>query len=55
MPRVRKALARGADVADVGCNRGRALIEIAKAFPNSRYVGYDVLETPCNNLHELTP
>src|SRR5437016_4779399 len=32
MPRVREALERGADVADVGCNRGCALIKLAQAF-----------------------
>ena len=44
MPRVREALERGVDVADVGCNRGRALIKLAGAFPRSRFVGYDVFE-----------
>jgi SAM-dependent methyltransferase len=44
MPRVREALERGADVADVGCNRGRALIKLAQAFPRSRFVGYDVFQ-----------
>ena len=44
MPRVRDALERGADVADVGCNRGRALVKLAQAFPRSRFVGYDVFE-----------
>lgn len=44
MPRVREALERGADVADVGCNRGRAVIELARAFPRSRFVGYDMFE-----------
>ncbi|HEY1276245.1 MAG TPA: class I SAM-dependent methyltransferase [Thermoleophilaceae bacterium] len=44
MPRVREALERGVDVADVGCNRGRALIKLARAFPRSRFVGYDVFE-----------
>ena len=42
MPDVRAHLERGADVADVGCGRGRALIKLAQAFPRSRYVGYDV-------------
>ena len=31
-------------VADVGCGRGRGLIKMGQAFPNSRYVGYDVFE-----------
>src|SRR5262249_10150061 len=42
MPDVRARLERGADVADVGCGTGRALLTLAAAFPNSRYVGYDV-------------
>jgi SAM-dependent methyltransferase len=41
MPDVRAHLERGADVADVGCGRGRALIKLAQAFPKSRYVGFD--------------
>jgi 2-polyprenyl-3-methyl-5-hydroxy-6-metoxy-1,4-benzoquinol methylase len=41
MPAVQLALERGANVADVGCGRGRALIKLAQAFPNSRFVGYD--------------
>jgi len=32
----------GIDVADVGCGRGRALVKMAKAFPRSTFVGYDV-------------
>jgi 2-polyprenyl-3-methyl-5-hydroxy-6-metoxy-1,4-benzoquinol methylase len=44
MPRVRAALEQGADVADVGCNRGRALMKLAAAFPRSRFVGYDIFE-----------
>jgi SAM-dependent methyltransferase len=35
-------LEAGIDVADVGCGRGRALVKMAKAFPRSRFVGYDV-------------
>jgi SAM-dependent methyltransferase len=41
MPDVKAHLARGCDVADVGCGRGRGLIKLAQAFPRSRYVGYD--------------
>jgi 2-polyprenyl-3-methyl-5-hydroxy-6-metoxy-1,4-benzoquinol methylase len=44
MPRVKDALERGAEVADVGCNRGRALMKLAQAFPRSRFVGYDIFE-----------
>jgi 2-polyprenyl-3-methyl-5-hydroxy-6-metoxy-1,4-benzoquinol methylase len=31
----------GASVADVGCGRGAALILMARAFPRSRFVGFD--------------
>jgi 2-polyprenyl-3-methyl-5-hydroxy-6-metoxy-1,4-benzoquinol methylase len=41
MPAVGELLRAGADVADVGCGRGKALITLAKAFPASSYVGYD--------------
>ncbi|HEY7124436.1 MAG TPA: class I SAM-dependent methyltransferase [Ktedonobacterales bacterium] len=42
MPAVQAKLERGALVADVGCGHGRALIKLAQAFPQSRYVGYEV-------------
>jgi 2-polyprenyl-3-methyl-5-hydroxy-6-metoxy-1,4-benzoquinol methylase len=41
MPDVHKKLQSGAKVADVGCGRGKALLALAKAFPKSKYVGYD--------------
>ncbi|HVM15030.1 MAG TPA: methyltransferase domain-containing protein [Egibacteraceae bacterium] len=41
MPEVEAALRRGARVADVGCGRGRGLIRLAEAYPDSTYVGYD--------------
>lgn len=34
-------LKAGIDVADVGCGAGQALIQMAKAFPNSRFTGFD--------------
>jgi SAM-dependent methyltransferase len=42
MPEVEAKLNQGADVADIGCGRGRALVKMAQAFPKSRYTGYDV-------------
>jgi 2-polyprenyl-3-methyl-5-hydroxy-6-metoxy-1,4-benzoquinol methylase len=42
MPNVQALLARGVEVADVGCGGGHALIALAQAYPNSRYTGYDV-------------
>lgn len=44
MPVVRAKLEQGAEVADVGCGRGRALIKLAQAYPNAHYVGYDNFE-----------
>ncbi|TIV24113.1 MAG: class I SAM-dependent methyltransferase, partial [Mesorhizobium sp.] len=34
-------LERGIDVADVGCGHGTSTVLMAKAFPNSRFVGFD--------------
>jgi SAM-dependent methyltransferase len=44
LPEMPEALAKlqgGATVADIGCGSGRALIALARAFPSSRFVGYD--------------
>lgn len=41
MPDVVAMLERGVDVADVGCGRGTALMMMAKAFPHSRFWGFD--------------
>ncbi|REJ74768.1 MAG: class I SAM-dependent methyltransferase [Acidobacteria bacterium] len=38
---VQQRLEAGADVADVGCGGGVALLTMAQAFPNSRFTGYD--------------
>jgi len=45
LPHVREKLERGALVADVGCGSGRALLKLAQAFPNSRFVGFDAFES----------
>lgn len=36
-------LAAGIDVLEVGCGAGRAIHVMARAYPNSRFVGYDLL------------
>jgi SAM-dependent methyltransferase len=43
MPEVQAKLERGALVADVGCGQGHALLALAQAYPQSRFVGYDLL------------
>jgi SAM-dependent methyltransferase len=45
LPRLRDALDRGANVADIGCGSGRALITLAQAYPHGRYTGFDVYPT----------
>jgi len=44
LPGVVPALEAGAQVADVGCGAGVALLAMAKAFPKSTFHGYDVSE-----------
>jgi SAM-dependent methyltransferase len=41
VPGLREKLEGGIDVLDVGCGSGRAMITLAKAFPNSHFAGYD--------------
>jgi SAM-dependent methyltransferase len=42
VPGSAEALAAGIDVLDVGCGRGRALLRMARAWPKSRFAGYDL-------------
>ncbi len=44
VPGLSERLEKGIDVLDVGCGSGRALNLMARTFPNSRFVGYDLSE-----------
>lgn len=44
VPGLTGRLEAGIDVLDVGCGSGRALNLMARSFPNSRFVGYDLSE-----------
>jgi SAM-dependent methyltransferase len=41
-PDLKRRLEEGIDVADIGCGRGHAANVMARAFPRSRFVGYDI-------------
>jgi len=42
VPGLIERLETGIDVLDLGCGRGRALMQLAGWFPNSRFTGYDL-------------
>ena len=44
VPGLEEKLKAGIDVLDIGCGSGLALIEMAAAFPESRFMGYDISE-----------
>ncbi len=44
VPGLTDKLAGGIEVLDVGCGRGRAIIQLAKLYPASRFAGYDFSE-----------
>lgn len=44
VPDLTERLEKGIDVLDVGCGSGRALNLMARTFPNSRFLGYDLSE-----------
>jgi 2-polyprenyl-3-methyl-5-hydroxy-6-metoxy-1,4-benzoquinol methylase len=49
VPHVSEQLEAGIDVLDVGCGSGLALMEMAAAFPASRFTGYDFSEEAIGN------
>jgi ubiquinone/menaquinone biosynthesis C-methylase UbiE len=44
VPKLTKSLRDGIDAADFGCGKGHFVNVMAKAFPNSRFTGYDFLD-----------
>ncbi|MDF1744798.1 MAG: class I SAM-dependent methyltransferase [Gimesia sp.] len=44
VPGLEEKLNAGMDVLDIGCGSGLALIEMAAAFPKSRFTGFDISE-----------
>lgn len=44
VPGLIEQLDRGIDVADFGCGAGRAMMTLARAFPKSRFHGFDLCE-----------
>lgn len=57
VPGVVEKLKKGIEVLDLGCGRGKALNLMAKTFPKSRFLGYDLsdeaIEYAQNNAKEL--
>lgn len=49
---VENKLKSGARVADIGCGHGVATLILAKAFPNSEFIGYDIHETSINHANQ---
>lgn len=52
-PSIQTKLNSGVNVADIGSGHGRAMVNLAKAFPNSRYVGYDIHEPSVMRANQL--
>lgn len=44
VPGLKEQLEAGIEVLDVGCGSGRAMIVLAKKYPNSKFAGYDFSE-----------
>jgi 2-polyprenyl-3-methyl-5-hydroxy-6-metoxy-1,4-benzoquinol methylase len=45
-PGLTEKLEKGIEVLDIGCGQGKAMIKMAKTFPNSQFYGYDLCLEP---------
>jgi len=50
---VREKLERGARVADVGCGHGASVVLMAKAFPKSKFFGFDYHQPSIDRAREI--
>ncbi len=53
VPGLDARLEAGIEVMDAGCGQGQALIELAKRFPKSRFLGYDLSEEAIGHAAEV--
>jgi len=53
VPGLKEKLEAGIDVLDVGCGSGRAMVELANRYPNSRFTGYDFSDQAISNARRL--
>ncbi|MDQ3020856.1 MAG: class I SAM-dependent methyltransferase [Bacteroidota bacterium] len=53
MSGVKEKLDRGSNVADIGCGHGASTIIMAKAFPNSKFFGFDNHEPSIKRANEI--
>jgi len=52
LPGVADTLRAGTSAADIGCGGGVAVLEMAKAFPRSRFHGYDISDHALSRARE---
>lgn len=52
-PGLEAKLRAGIYVLDVGCGKGRVLLRLAREFPNSRFIGYDLCQESIEHAQAL--
>ncbi|MGV7221929.1 MAG: class I SAM-dependent methyltransferase [Nitrospinales bacterium] len=53
MDGMKESLIEGINVLDVGCGRGKALLQLAKAFPDSNFTGYDISNETIDHANKI--